>query len=180
MLDGWRYIVIICRLRQIKSCRSLRFLSGAFNYQFDPRSPCGERPLAFRHRRQGLAISIHAPRAGSDPSLYLRASGIFLFQSTLPVRGATSKINLTNKPICISIHAPRAGSDTSSADICALRFEFQSTLPVRGATVSVFQRLITFRYFNPRSPCGERPLMLSVVPSVLVFQSTLPVRGATP
>ena len=80
-----------------------------------------------------LAISIHAPRAGSD----LAGMGIINpytgFQSTLPVRGATEAEATEATVEKISIHAPRAGSDGKYP---------------HGAS-----RLL---YFNPRSPCGER------------------------
>ena len=56
-------------------------------------------------------ISIHAPREGGDAELYGCTVDELLFQSTPPVRGATSP-----------------GSATSYA--C----RFQSTPPVRGAT----------------------------------------------
>ena len=122
---------------------------------FNPRSPCGERQrnprcmstyitfqstLPVRERLNPcplrgyvLAISIHAPRAGSDVlcPLSCRCSRHFnprspcgerrratrsqrssaRFQSTLPVRGATRSIALRRNRSAISIHAPRAGSD---------------------------------------------------------------------
>ena len=81
----------------------------------------------------GTVISIHAPRAGSDCRCLCRSSLSFVFQSTLPVRGATHKVIeilryvvfQSTLPVrgataavlysvaffCISIHAPRAGSD---------------------------------------------------------------------
>ena len=105
-------------------------------------------------------ISIHAPRTGSDAARNLRASpgpdfnprsphgerrpssslprAAARFQSTLPARGATSMkwrgITMSN----ISIHAPRTGSDTA-AECCSCRW----------------------RYFNPRSPHGERPARIA-------------------
>ena len=39
--------------------------------------------------------------------------------------------------------------------------------------------IINFCNFNPRSPCGERPMTPSIRKEVLEFQSTLPVWGAT-
>ena len=33
--------------------------------------------------------------------------------------------------------------------------------------------------FNPRSPCGERPSLFSTAGTSILFQSTLPLRGAT-
>ena len=81
---------------------------------------------------------------------------LHLFQSTLPLRGAT-----------------QAGRAIRHA------VEFQSTLPLRGATWSTGTSAYGMRDFNPHSPCGERPgsPYLAIVQSV--FQSTLPLRGAT-
>ncbi len=125
----------------------------------------------------------------------------------------------------ISIHAPRAGSDRTNSALCCSMFEFQSTLPVRGAThrahrepkaIQAFQSTLPVRgatgwqcrpsagclcYFNPRSPCGERPAGetgptgpkgisihapragsdadIYAARTGKEFQSTLPVRGAT-
>ena len=57
----------------------------------------------------------------------------------------------------ISIHAPRVGSDANGA--------VSESLPVV--------------YFNPRSPCGERPHLKHTKAYAEKFQSTLPVWGAT-
>ena len=57
-----------------------------------------------------------------------------IFQSTLPVRGATGNMVTTIYIPDISIHAPRAGSDPCIPYQGIEDFEFQSTLPVRGAT----------------------------------------------
>ncbi len=149
----------------------------------------------------GIHISIHAPRAGSDPWV----SGVWYavneFQSTLPVRGATfSRITHTLSMV-ISIHAPRAGSDNlttgwrqTGTDFnprspCGERrpvsahqhhlMQFQSTLPVRGATIKGAGGVCVHVYFNPRSPCGERRVIACAPLRCGAFQSTLPVRGAT-
>ena len=58
-----------------------------------------------------------------------------LFQSTLPVRGATPLIALELKEEGISIHAPREGSDGGGSLGVVAQLVFQSTLPVRGATL---------------------------------------------
>ena len=55
---------------------------------FNPRSPCGERPVEGWEARETT-----------------------LFQSTLPVRGATPTLTMVGCGDNISIHAPRAGSD---------------------------------------------------------------------
>ena len=79
-----------------------------------------------------------------------------VFQSTLPVGGATTKMSAQNWLATISIHAPRGGSDI-------LYF-------VVGAHAD---------YFNPRSPWGERLHMVLTCLNRKRFQSTLPVGGAT-
>ena len=58
-------------------------------------------------------ISIHAPRAGSDCIIPRKRARCLLFQSTLPVRGATYLYKSIGVGLDISIHAPRAGSDCS-------------------------------------------------------------------
>ena len=145
-------------------------------------------------------ISIHAPRGGSDhpinsgrrDTLHFnprspwgerqsdrsRNGGALLFQSTLPVGGATGRIKSSNGAIIISIHAPRGGSDIIIRNIFwAVRISihaprggsdasgklgrisgnsFQSTLPVGGATSTPPGAGGGFENFNPRSPWGER------------------------
>ena len=124
-------------------------------------------------------ISIHAPRAGSDRALWIRRRGTSLFQSTLPVRGATKRhlISLLYKSAFQSTLPVRGA--TRKTDVTRQHMlRFQSTLPVRGATSPLFHFLATQNIsihapragsdqggsnavmcpldFNPRSPCGER------------------------
>ena len=107
--------------------------------------------------RADYRISIHAPRTGSDLSrnaFWICAKNFnprsphgerqtgsenhlrdTTFQSTLPARGATGA---------------NVGNMRTSK-------KFQSTLPARGATASCSAESCLPRYFNPRSPHGERP-----------------------
>ena len=82
--------------------------------------------------------------------------GHFIFQSTLPVRGATVVPSASGHVGHISIHAPRAGSD-----------------------VYAVMTMDYSKNFNPRSPCGERHNVQHLLDEDGLFQSTLPVRGAT-
>ena len=88
------------------------------------------------HFVQDSAISIHAPREGSDPCPKRRYRNQCKFLSTLPARGATAVVVEAPVRRHISIHAPREGSDGWS-----------------------FARLCAWRYFYPRSPRGERPVL---------------------
>ena len=60
-------------------------------------------------------ISIHAPREGSDRRRSRHICKRRVFQSTLPVRGATLFCFIVCRQLCISIHAPREGSDCKPA-----------------------------------------------------------------
>ena len=84
-------------------------------YDFNPRSPWGERPDHDGDPNTLTIISIHAPRGGSDLPITSSSASVIPFQSTLPVGGATYK---------------RIGL-VYEAD------EFQSTLPVGGATADL-------------------------------------------
>ena len=79
----------------------------------------------------------------------------------------------------ISTHAPRVGSDPQEIMLIINEYEFQLTLPVWGATDSRKSRKRIKRYFNSRSPCGERPQHTRANHTKALFQLTLPVWGAT-
>ena len=126
-----------------------------------------------------LTISIHAPRVGSDLLVTFLRFLVIRFQSTLPVWGATW-VNLVNSCAhSISIHAPRVGSDLWQIIKIGTGRLFQSTLPVWGATSLWHGRQYGVPDFNPRSPCGERPMSMRSRTPLNQFQSTLPVWGAT-
>ena len=162
----------------VRGATCKRDLIKAWNRNFNPRSPCGER------RECGDSVS--------DP---------IEFQSTLPVRGATSSCfprhagtaHFNPRSPCgerridsrgyrwIKYFNPRSpcGERLGHQAVPGCRASFQSTLPVRGATLRARANASTFDYFNPRSPCGERPPSRFISAIISSFQSTLPVRGAT-
>ena len=107
-------------------------------------------------KRESTTISIHAPLAGCDTTVWATATTRMRFQSTHPLRGATSIGRNTLRNRAISIHAPLAGCDISvakAAGLCA--------------------------HFNPRTPCGVRRLAFDENGNLVKFQSTHPLRGAT-
>ena len=79
-------------------------------------------------------ISILAPRAGSDLLAFYKGGIADLFQSSLPVRGATGG-NLVIQFAAYHFN-PRSpcGERHLGLDTVPLFDEFQSSLPVRGAT----------------------------------------------
>ena len=110
------------------------FLPNLIRYgQFQSTLPVGGATVWVFQSRQKVMISIHAPRGGSDrlPSYRIATTTNFnprspwgerrgksyhdiiagLFQSTLPVGGATDTAQNGRLANLISIHAPRGGSD---------------------------------------------------------------------
>ena len=122
---------------------------------FNPRSPCGERLDDGQTEAQKAAISIHAPRAGSD-----------LHRAGQRIPGA------------ISIHAPRAGSDGKTRERL-WRGEISIHAPRAGSDRRSSARTsATCCYFNPRSPCGERPYALGKVHGIRQISIHAPRAGS--
>ena len=133
------------------------FTKRARERNFNPRSPCGERLVASRQAAKASLFQSTLPVWGAT-SKFDFYNPLFAFQSTLPVWGATGAFLRGRKTAGISIHAPRVGSDCIITNRDVNRVLFQSTLPVWGATGSD----------------------IYVVRKLVKFQSTLPVWGATP
>ena len=149
----------------VRAFQSTHPLRGATAYpcidradqtHFNPRTPCGVRPVVDGGKLYYNGISIHAPLAGCDLGYSARHDAWNAFQSTHPLRGAT---------VCL----PRA----------PVQLQFQSTHPLRGAT-SCAARLAarsTISIHAPLAGCDDR----SQAPVLYWrrFQSTHPLRGAT-
>ena len=96
-------------------------------------------------------------------------------------RGERPVVTICFAPFCyISIHAPREGSDKAGVWTKMVTDVFLSTLPARGATRSCSAHPHPMCYFYPRSPRGERLVLLGLLYFDKLFLSTLPARGATP
>ncbi len=108
----------------------------------------------------------------------IRCAPSTLFQSTLPLRGATGAVNVALPVAGISIHAPLAGSD-SPVTPAAAYMVISIHAPLAGSDHQRRRAGTEIHHFNPRSPCGERRMKNSDCVSFRVFQSTLPLRGAT-
>ena len=100
------------------------------------------------------------------------------FQSTLPLRGATLSFRPAEPPVFISIHAPLAGSDRIRGDRATM-LVISIHAPLAGSDSDCLLPSPLPSHFNPRSPCGERRTPSCPVAWIGLFQSTLPLRGAT-
>ena len=106
------------------------------------------------------AISIHAPREGSDDFPQFFTPGSEEFQSTLPARGATVAFLFDDGvQLKISIHAPREGSDGQPAFDDSANRDFNPRSPRGERRARWPHRLGRSGDFNPRSPRGERRYM---------------------
>ena len=105
---------------------------------FNPRPPCGGRPILEPRCHWLRDVSIHAPRAEGDSPV--RAFQL-LFQSTPPVPCGSRTVSH------VSIHAPRAEGDHRGRHV-------ESTPPVPGRQERY--RRTEGTCFNPRPPCGGR------------------------
>ena len=145
---------------------------------FNPRTPCGVRPASCSFTRfiarfqsthplrgatiDNLAVTVvklyfnpRTPCGVRLPSIYTLTTPAE-FQSTHPLRGATFCTQKLNNFPKISIHAPLAGCDPVPAE-----------------------SFTTDQHFNPRTPCGVRPVHHTIPVLRSLFQSTHPLRGAT-
>ena len=144
---------------------------------FNPRSPCGERPVQAGGFLQAVLFQSTLPVWGAT-KLCQYPTPPRLFQSTLPVWGATMGSGSRSSVVMISIHAPRVGSDAWLLSYMAMTV-ISIHAPRVGSDHCRSARSPPGQYFNPRSPCGERRQFPVILPISTRFQSTLPVWGAT-
>ena len=127
------------------------------NSDFNPRAPCGARPPRQRGRiGQDPAFQSTRPMRGAttyNNGLYIIA---LQFQSTRPMRGATQQSNRPLPGCPISIHAPHAGRDDGEFPDTIIEVNFNPRAPC-GARLTIAYMVVSARYFNPRAPCGARP-----------------------
>ena len=129
----------------------------AFLHDFNPRSPDGERLRHIPFDLPVKAISIHAPRMGSDNAIGVREPFARIFQSTLPGWGATSPLAACRRHRRHFNPRSPDGERLFGLFYLVCGDKFQSTLPGWGATWC----------------CPTRS------PWCWTFQSTLPGWGAT-
>ena len=168
---------------------------------FNPRAPCGARPIAGSISNSTWKFQSTRPMRGATTCTGKHSIDFNQFQSTRPMRGAT---NFTRT--CMGHTGDFNPRAPCGARLQGLRRNvsecgFQSTRPMRGATrrdadllhgwhisihaphagrdvvLGAWQR--AFGYFNPRAPCGARRGFHQIDGFSLGFQSTRPMRGAT-
>ena len=135
------------------------------NFNFYPRSPCGERLNEIPYQRQiNQFLSTLSLRRATSRLHYFDLSR-FRFLSTLSLRRATVQRHSHTGKAQISIHALLAESDPTRSMLLWCLCLFLSTLSLRRATVGANNHVWVRQNFYPRSPCGERrPLIFKHQP----------------
>ena len=182
-------------------------------------------PTSIPHKRRSVNAEIKSPPAAAAAAAKRPVPHFAVQTHGHPMRGATANskssyqihYHFNPRTPCgvrrdavgdavrdqrISIHAPHAGCDDYNYLRGAYTSIFQSTHPMRGATLFVDRLLHFCQHFNPRTPCGVRPLLPQPAkPNLHIsihaphagcdiqyartaverdgFQSTHPMRGAT-
>ena len=129
---------------------------------FNPRSPHGERRDAGTKRGTSRQISIHAPRTGSDRAASKAAGETWVFQSTLPARGAT--LPSWKLPSVSRNFNPRSPHGERRRNVPVFLYSMLVHFNPRSPHGERLQKAVAFgtpTYFNPRSPHGERLSLLA-------------------
>ena len=124
---------------------------------FNPRTPCGVRPLTLPGRQMYSSV----------------------FQSTHSLRSATPAYVLNQLVTAVSIHALLAECDQWEGYVAIDDNGFQSTHSLRSATIIGVLPCQGPAGFNPRTPCGVRLQPTEVNLLACWFQSTHSLRSAT-
>ena len=194
----------LASLAQFQSTRPLRgathgLCRAAWNRNISIHAPLAGRDNDVSEMIRMVNISIHAPLAGRDVIDPLVLNAVKLFQSTRPLRGATWTRALWPRRARFQSTRPLRGATTATApeleDVL-----FQSTRPLRGATapavaveapeeISIHAPLAgrdtdvpawaqdTVQNFNPRAPCGARPVHLGAAEHMAKISIHAPLAG---
>ncbi len=127
-----------------------------------------------------LKISIHAPLTGRDLMHIRDIPNPLAFQSTRPLRGATSMDSIKgSRSVNFNPRAPYGARPVCARLHLVIR-RFQSTRPLRGATFKQCETAYKAAVFQSTRPLRGATMARSIgVERVEVFQSTRPLRGAT-
>ena len=101
------------------------------------------------------------------------------FQSTHSLRSATAFHSVFCSIFNVSIHALLAECDLEPSHNSTKTKRFNPRTPCGVRPLDSFGIVIVPRGFNPRTPCGVRPIINGDNPPGTVFQSTHSLRSAT-
>ena len=139
-------------------------------------APLAGRDAGEPERCAADLISTHAPLAGRDVVIYLTGAQC-QFQPTRPLRGATRRLRARLTALDISTHAPLAGRDSFATLISAPELNFNPRAPCGARPVSSIPSQTLSRNFNPRAPCGARRAAGDRAPFTVWISTHAPLAG---
>ena len=140
----------------LAECDTRRRFMNTSVFSFNPRTPCGVRPLCPFSTLRRLSFNPRTP-CGVRPFVATFSLSAFWFQSTHSLRSATWFWRNGLQTPLVSIHALLAECDVLQVFL------------LQGVRLS----------FNPRTPCGVRPSISNSFSGRNAFQSTHSLRSAT-
>ena len=156
-----------------------RSLHSPRRSDFNPRAPCGARPVSLPARRRHANFNPRAP-CGARRSCRILWMPVFSYFNPRAPCGARhliepiigTRLDFNPRAPCgarphthgqegyqsgaISIHAPLAGRDEEYLDFLITQQDFNPRAPC-GARPATLRRRRRSTDFNPRAPCGARP-----------------------
>ncbi len=136
-----------------RDIRKYCIIIGIIN--FNPLSPCGERRRRRKHVANAKNISIHSPHAGRDAIIFCKYTHEIISIHS-PHAGRDSRSDHADSQVRISIHSPHAGRDFEVKHLYLPSY-ISIHSPHAGRDWFHFSPSYIVCYFNPLSPCGERP-----------------------
>ena len=126
-------------------------------HDFNPRAPCGARPRARFPLSIFLLISTHAPLAGRDRWIGNKKNKRINFNPRAPCGARQGMQYPLRGANYISTHAPLAGRDPRRQTGVRQAQEISTHAPLAGRDdVPPGGALPDRPHFNPRAPCGAR------------------------
>ena len=159
--SGARSTIFIERFqptRPLRGATAVRPTVTAYTVNFNPRAPCGARPLGSREFYRLMEISTHAPLAGRDHETGVCLTAYDCYFNPRAPCGARPAKKWLDLPFGkISTHAPLAGRDSEIELTEVLHYEISNHAPLAGRDYLHLARCQqALPDFNPRAPCGAR------------------------
>ena len=125
---------------------------------FNPRAPCGARPVAPRRRACGRYFNPRAP-CGARPAAAPRLRRIYVISTHAPLAGRDGWGHFAS--LMRRYFNPRApcGARPCRRRNRACLCNFNPRAPCGARLCGAFPCIAISTHFNPRAPCGARPLL---------------------
>ena len=147
---------------------------------FNPRAPYGARHAAETSKGSAVGFQSTRPIRGATTVIKGKVTDIKHFNPRAPYGARRHTYQTGKHSLCnFNPRAPYGARRSPKYSLVLGRWKFQSTRPIRGATCYPHPDNLSASYFNPRAPYGARLRTRTTLRCLCLFQSTRPIRGAT-